>query len=630
MREYRTGGRSSVAAGRWWTMKPDRFSRREMMKATTMGLAGLGTRPASTAHAMADAEYDPATVSRMTETDHDHSGDRLGVDEPVESIRVNSVTIRDFDLPSSYLVFERDGTWFGLRPGPQDVDFENTDGVVVINQALDRVAQEGVGEVRVVADEGGTVLESSSTIDHRHHGNRLVLERGVTFDYTGTDEALRLAGNRTYLAFDVIDANGAAYCIRDLGAGPGRTVGNTLRGAAKSLWFIDSDNRTTAAGHYINVREFDCTAHPTPKGFKATTATDPTVGGRAEGYWLDIGVIRGPTDTGISLGDDDVDQSTVGFFLCNAYIDGETNDANRLVELNDKQHAVKLNGYTPATGGEWDVEVNTKQMDGTVWATTRRNDLRVKREVLQHADMTKFDPFGYEVLDFSQRPESLDGYETITAGSGQISLAGPDGHVEQSTGLEPLSWANVRARAVHDFGRLSFDNPAIFQTSVMIPDDVDQEAWLVWGDRDGPAVGWYVASEAINGFVHDGEESTTVPIAGLDGSDAWSLTAFYAPPTEVLYYVEDLVTEELSTSSTGVESSVTVESAIVPPYLPGSEVVDRRFAGSISTNLPSGDSGADRIMTIDLRNLIAGDKRIRWSDWKHHHYPNDLKGGDGA
>lgn len=32
---------------------------------------------------------------------HDHSGDQLGVESPVESINVDTVTIRDFGLPDT-------------------------------------------------------------------------------------------------------------------------------------------------------------------------------------------------------------------------------------------------------------------------------------------------------------------------------------------------------------------------------------------------------------------------------------------------------------------------------------------------------------------------------------------------
>lgn len=613
-------------------MDPSRFRRRQLMKAATLGLAATGpvsASPPDEATAASRPETDETRSVRSLAQDHDHSGDRLGETEPVESIRVNSVTVRDFDQGSTFLVFEHEGTWFAHDTDRQDVTFEGPDGVQVVNDALDEIGR--FGEVRVVADEGGTTLESDTTLDFPHFDTRMVLERGVTFEYTGTGEAVRAGGNNSWMEFDVIDANGASYCIRDVGLGPGATVGNTLRGASESLFFLDSDDRHTAAGQYFNIREFDCTAHPTPIGFNAITATETEVeGARAEGYWLDIGVIRGPTDVGISLGTAGVDPATVGFFLCNVYVDGEPNDANQLIEVNDKQNTVKLHGYTPATGGEWDVTVTRGEIDGTVWASTRRNDLRVKREVIQHVDMSKFDPFGYEVLDVSQRPESLDGYETVTTGTGEVAIEPTDGAVEHSTGLETLSWANVRRRVAHDFGRLSFDNPAILQTSVLIPDEADQEAWLVWGDRAGPAVGWYVLDDAINGYVHDGEESTTVPLGGLDGTDAWSLTAFYAPPTDVQFYLEDLLTEEISTGSTGVQTTVTVDSDILSPYLPGSSVMDPRWAGSISSNLPSGTTGADRVMTIDLRTLIAGDKRLRWSDWKHHHYPNVHKGGDGS
>jgi len=596
-------------------MNPRRFQRRDLMKAATVGLAGASAVPAVGQPAAAAA-------------DHDHAGDRLGEDEPVESIHANSVSVRDLDLRSTILVFEHGTRWVAFESDSQDVVAEDDDGVRVVNDALDEVGR--FGEVRVVADAAGSTLESATTLDFPHFDTRLVLERGVTFEYQGDEEAVRAGGNNSQMVFDVIDANGAPYCIRDVGLGPGATVGNTLRGASESLFFLDSDDRHVAAGQYVNVREFDCGAHPTPIGFDATTATETTVrGARAEGYWLDIGVIRGPTETGIKLGDPELQEATVGFFLCNVFVDGAPNDATQLVENNGKQNTVKLHGYTTATGGEWDVVLNHGQMDGTVWAATRRNDLRVKREVLQHADMTKFDPFGYEVIDLSQRPGSLDGFEVTTTGSGDVSLDGEIGAVVHATGPVPTSRAAVHRRRAHDFDRVSFDNPSVLQTSVRLPDEFGQVAWLVWGRPSGPAVGWFVTGEAINGYTHDGEKFTTVPIAGLDGGDAWSLTAFYAPPTDVYFYAEDLVTEESSVRAGGAEASVTVDSSILPPFLPGSSITDPRFAGVISTTLPSGGTAADRVMSITLQSA-GGDDTLRWSDWKHHHYPNPQKGGDRA
>lgn len=587
------------------------FDRRSFMKAAGLGLAGSAgrTRLAATAQAA---------------TAHDHSGDRLGVDGPVASLNVNSVSIRDFDEPGNFLVFEDGGIWNAFRPADQSIAFRESDGAAVVNSALAAAKKSSTstrikdtGRVRVVSQEGGTTLRSSTTIDHTHPHAMLTLESGITFEYTGSGEAVTVgSGNNHYFYFDVIDANGANYCLRNTGVGTGVTVGNTLRGATDSLYFVDAAAWDGAyAGQCLDIRELDCTAAPTAYGFRATSGSHG-----AEGYWVDFGIVRGPTEAGVVVGDTTTADS-IGFFLFDLAVDGAINDANRLLVFNDKQHGAVLRGFTPASGGDWDVEMNDLSLDCPVIAPTRSSDLRVKREILQTTDFSKFDQFGHEVLATDLTPTSLDGYERIEQGSGSVVLDGDGGRIEQATGAELDSRASLHRRLGYDFGHLSFDHSGVVQTCLIAPDDTGQRARLVWGDPDGRAVGWRIRDDVLEGYVTDGDGVTTIPLReDFYAGDAWNLTAFYNPPSDVVYYVDDLATQRVDL--TGGDSSLLVTAGADD----GSEALlhegrDARYGGTISTNLPSGDADAQTVMNVDIMNTVPENKRLLWSNWKQYQYP---------
>lgn len=562
-------------------------------------------------------------TTSLAQTDHDHSGDHLGVGEPVASIDVNTISTRDFDSPGNFLVVEDDGTWYAYRTSDETAWFEGTDGGAVINSAIEAAGEPTVtkatetGRVRVLADEGGTRLRTSTTIDHTYHGVTLTFEPGIVFEYTGTGEAVEVgSGNNHHFYFDVIDANGADYCIRNTGVGTGETVGNTLRGASDSLYFLDAASYESAyAGQYIDIRELDCTAHLTPYGFRTNSGESG-----CEGYWVDLGVVRGPTEAGIVVGDETT-RDSVGFFLFNAAIDGEINDARRLVTFNDQQHGVVLQGFTPATGGDWDVEMDDLSLDCPVVAPAHQSDLRVKREILQTADLSKFDPFGHEVVATNLSPDSLDAYERVEQGTGAVVHDATAGRIEHRTGAELESRAALSRRLEHDAGMLSFDEPGVVQTSLIALDDIGQRARLVWGDPAGQAIGWRIRDDVLEGYVSDGHDVTTLPLReDFYAGDAWNLTAFYNPPTDVVYYVDDLATQHVSL--TGDDSSILVTVGAKD----GSEGFfhegrDARYGGEIATNLPSGTTDARTVMSIDLRNTVTESKQLLWSNWKQYQYP---------
>lgn len=566
----------------------------------------------------------------MTEQDHDHSGDQLGVEAPVESIDVEEVTIRDFAIPNSYIVSKDDGSWHAFQTADQDREYSSADGAEVINWALEAVGD--AGSVLVTADAGGNVIESSTSIVHTGDGTELVLEPGITYRYTGAEQAVILAGDGISFEFARIEAPDATYGIVDLGIRNATVEGRTLEGGGESLWLSDAGNRVVSgpgpSGSHVRILQLDC-SDGADRGITLRSAVD----GNVDGYTWEVAVVH-PSETGILVGDDSA-ADAVHNQTFYASVKGEASDATSLIEINDSRNGVFLETHTPATGGDWDVVIRHSVEDAFFLPLTGRDSIRVKREAYVAADFSKFDPFRHEVMELDLEPESLAGYEEIEAGTGETSLA--KGLVVHDTGDEAGSWANVRKRMNFNFGRLRFDNPASLQTHVELADNDDQEAWLLWGDRDGPAVGWYVEDDVLYGYVHegggddggdggrgnpdrgDGGESgfvwgggndnradqgrgnapggetggsTVALVEGFDPGTSWKLTAFYNPPTDVHFYVGD------------------------------------RHAGTIDGTLPSDAPGAYRILTIDLINSGPGSKRLRWSEWKNHQYPVDLTEAD--
>lgn len=519
--------------------------------------------------------------------EHDHSGDHLGQNEPVESINVETVTVRDFELPSSIIVYEDGGRWRAFRTADQDVIFTDKDGVEVINHALDELeSQDGThekdGVVQVTAGVGGTVLESNKTITHTRDGTTLSIEPGVTFRYTGPKEAVVLAGEGISFAFDSIEAPKADYGIVDLGLRNADIEGNTLAGAGESLWLSDADNRLTAmqgpSGTSIEILRLDC-AQGATRGVTLTSAPGTSI----DGYTWTVTIV-GPAETGIVIGDESA-ADTVNNQVFYASVKGQENDATSLVEINDSYNSVFLETSTPATGGDWDVVISESVEDSFLLPLTQRDSLRVKREALVSADFSKYDIFRHEVMELDIDPDSLNGFRELQTDSGYTSLD-KDAVVHEVSG-DPGNWANVTKLMDYNFGRLSFGNSATLQTRLEMQTAQGQRGWLLWGDRGGPAVGWFVEDDVVYAFVHDSESATTVPLVdGFDPGDAWYLSAFYNPPTDVHFYVDD------------------------------------ELAGVVSEGLPTGDTHAHRVLNADFTNTTSGERRLQWTEWRNHQYPS--------
>lgn len=552
--------------------------------------------------------------------DHDHSGDHLGVEAPVESIRVNEITFRDFATPSSFLVYQgADGdTWYGLRTDTQDVEFVDVDGAAVINAALQQLATEddgGSGRRGVVRVTGNTVesptrMVTSTPIEHTVDGSELVLEDGVIFDYQGTEEAVLIGADRARFEAYHIESAGK-YGIRDLGLTNAEVFVGFVRGGTDSLWLSDAPNQTNRP----TVGDGRTTIHVAwaiPEGdlvWEMTSAPDAAF----RDYRIRGPILFGADEAGIVLGDES-DAQTVNHNTF--YVDVDGRNGPRFV-VNDSHNVVYLKDYVPGSLLSPDVHISPSAEDTTVIPDCVRGwpaGLITKRRAITATDLSKFDPFRPEVMAYDLRPDSLERYETVERNGGSVDLF--SGFVEQRTGAESGSWANVRRHDSQNYGRLKFFFTwGAVGTNVWVGDNTNQEAWLLWGDREGPGVGWHIVDDTLYGFFHDRESATTVPLrSGFDPGVSWNLTAFYNPGDEIQYWVQE--------TETGL-----VESSEPEPARPKVEAsFDTREDtpdGSHSVSIPDEDDPtiAHQVVAIDLTTTESAEKAIRWSSWRNHLYP---------
>lgn len=564
----------------------------------------------------------------MSDSEHDHSGDRLGVDAPVESIRVNSVTIDRLVSPSSYLVYRRDGRWFGLRTDTQDVAFADDDGAVVINAALAELGDAGDGPgggvVRVTSDAtgSGTTLTTDTSIRHTTDRSTLILEAGVTLRYTGDAEAITVAGDRIGLDFAEVRSSGD-YGIRDLGLSNASIRAGAMVGSADTLWFSDAVNQ-------VHVPPADSGATDifiswgVPAGdfsIRMTSAPDA----RFTDYRFITPILFGPlgvlTDTppeeqaAVVLGDES-DAQSVHHTLFYGDLDG---GGGPRVIVNDSHNTVFLKDYIPGAGSDGDVIVRPSAEDTCVYPVCVRGHpsaLVVQREALRTTDLTKFDKFRPEIMSFDLMPDSLDAFERIERDGGTVDLY--SGYVEQRTGDDPGSWANLRRHVSQNYGRLLFSNSwVVLQTNLWVSDNADQEAWLLWGDREGPGVGWHIVDDVLEGIVQNGDETHTVPLrTGFEAGTSWNLTTLYNLHVNVHYYVNETQTGDIST--TAPDEPVRARADATYDTLGGDE-----SAGSLSIQFPEDDDPTvvHQVMSMDLTNTGAGEKAMRWSNWRNYQYP---------
>jgi hypothetical protein len=242
----------------------------------------------------------------------------------------------------------------------------------------------------------------------------------------------------------------------------------------------------------------------------------------------------------------------------------------------------------------------------------------VERNNVAVTDMTKYSELKAEQTRYDILPDSLEGFNTTREGSGAVGLT--SGHVEHRTGKQPDSWATVELLDPRNYGRLQYDNAAVLQTNIRVDSASGQRAWLLWGDREGPGVGWRIRDDVLEGFAHDGSSAATVPLkVGFDPGTSWNLTAMYNP-SEVTYWVEETALAENENVPEGSATATVTTVGAEASY--ASENPDA--SGSLSFEPYESDltgPTTEKVMSVALTNTEPEQSALKWSMWRNHVYP---------
>jgi hypothetical protein len=499
------------------------------------------------------------------------SADRRDRRQPAES---NPASFFSNSRVAPVVVSEVGGEWVAQGAGGEIAS--GSDPGAVINTALTNS-----DFVYVTPGESRTTLTTSTTISHTRAQTALVLAPGTTLDFTGTGQAVDLGGgvNGQTFIFDLIDANGADYGVRDLGHGLSYVSGYQIQNANLAAWYVDGVNGTgLVSNSTIDIQILNCNGSTT-----TNVGIDLEPGIDIQGHrWL-INVILGPGETGVRVGNSGGAQS-YRYHKFYVDIDGDSNNPTSLFESYVEFIGLQLEGYIQSAG-EWDVILGQQATGNTVEMMDEdpANPVRVKRENPSFNIQRGVDNFGNGSLEYRQDapPNSLDGYFQDTTGSGSITLDASNGRVEQSTGATNGSFANARKINGIVPNWASFDQPADILFRLSINDDTNQTGWFIWGSRNGPGVGIKLTDSDIRAFVHDGTNLSEPIIFGpLSAPQTIDVQILFNPPTDVDYWI------------------------------------DGNHVGTVSTNLPSGSlSTANQLQVFDFANNEAVNKTVYWSQY---------------
>lgn len=533
-------------------------SRRELLgAAAALGIGGAVGGGGAYA-AMGSAEAANGSVGTTA-----NPVDVVGGSVDADDLRTNS--------RASPVIVHYDGTEW-IANGVNGEIASGTDGASVINTALSNA-----DNVRVVPQESGTTLSTSTTIDHTTSDKTLILENGVTLSFTGTGEAIEVSGNPVYLKFDTIDANGANYGIKDTGLGVGQVKGQEIVNAASRCYYLDSDNYTGGANARVEIQYLNCAGgtQTTPVGFEVPTPSS----GSVEGYTWDIDVIFHPTSKGFILGGSGSGQG-VRYHTVKTDVDASSGGATVLAEIWDEYNDWEVTGYVRSTGNR-DVIIGPDAAGSSVYIRQEdpSNPLRVRRETPYASVIRAIDKFGTSYIEFDTElaPYSLTGFQTN--GSGTVQLNNLGSRVEHKTGSTDTNRANIRQYSDYDYGLATFDNYSMLQVDLNLQDDSNQTIYVVHGDRGGQGYGFKIVDGSIKNWSHDGSTENTSSATTFTAAATVELTALFNGPDNVVYWVDG--------SKTGEHTS----------------------------NLPSGTSKANQ-WSIDVQTNEAAEKEVRWTNWR--------------
>lgn len=176
---------------------------------------------------------------------------------------------------------------------------------------------------------------------------------------------------------------------------------------------------------------------------------------------------------------------------------------------------------------------------------------------------------------------SIDAINTITSGSGTVTLRSPQGDVMISTGATSGSTAELDERISSTNVQSSWDKDRVYAVKAQLLDDVSGRTdYLTTGrpQQNERGFGFKIQSAAVYAVSHDGTtENTTEIIASGNiaaNDDVVLMAALDSSAGEVRYYDSG---DEVATHTTNVPSGSSSSNRLSHHHVANSTAADRRL-----------------------------------------------------
>lgn len=177
--------------------------------------------------------------------------------------------------------------------------------------------------------------------------------------------------------------------------------------------------------------------------------------------------------------------------------------------------------------------------------------------------------------------ESLTGLSQILNGTGAITLTGS--YAQLATGATQYSYLSLYK--VLDISNVfSWDRKRKFRTRVYFSANTSQLLYFAFGNTQNIDLTRYIGFKIDNGDIYAGvcngsDETLTDTGVNVSAGSSYDFEIIFTPGVDAKFYINDTL------------------------------------VATITTNLPSGATDANYLMTTFLRTMAAADKQVRFSYW---------------
>jgi len=417
----------------------------------------------------------------------------------------------------------------------------------------------------------------------------LEMREGCIWEYTGTEEAIRLGMNWSNgkLIFHRIRTNGdAKYGIRDLGCYNCDIVGNFIgdQGDTSKCFtdvcvFLDPSERSNIRGNsrwWIN-ELFG--GNRTQYGLKCSSGE-----GKIEGVTFYVNVIFQMTTTALLVGDSDVYDSV----RYNTFIVGfdGTFYTPTLLDVYNSKNVFIITGATSSIG-MWDFIIRSC-CGKNVIVCANISDMRIRNDSSTTQIVGRETSLTFDGIEYYTNFDSIDSFWQSTSGSASIDWDSQGRFLSLSTGATNGSVAFLAKGIQYSLNEASFDKARKFRTKVHFTSDTDQEIYIVSGlNGTEKHVGFKIVNGTIYGSVADGTTENNLSLETINIANDYLLECIFQPQ---------------GPSSRGAECRF---------YINGV------YKGALQDNLPSGSGNpAYFVLCLRIENSADAGKELRISEFK--------------